>query len=231
MKNIKDYNQFVNEEINLKKALVGGAIAASSLLGSCEAPSDSGYSNTNNTEVSQDYEVSSELPNEVVMSQKFISIGTDMDILDKSDNTVGKVEERIFNFGRTFEYMDNSGNLVAKAKQRVLSLYTIIDITDANGTKIGSVEQEVLESLFSIYSTYSIKDASGRVLAKSKKLEFFTTDIEIEDKSGGSVSITKDYINMFGDTWRLNMNTEIDKRLIIFIPSFVSSTQQSRKEE
>ena len=233
MKNIKGYNDFVNEEINLKKALIGGAIAASSLT-SCDAPSNQferpgSYSPTN-TEYSQTTDQSGqvELPNNMIFSQKFLTIGTDMTILDNNKKELGKIEERVLSLGKKFEYFDNSGKLIATAKQRLLSFYTIIDITDASGSKIGSVEQEVIESLFSIYSIYTIKDSSGKEIAKSKKLTFFKTDVDIKDNSGGNISLSKDFVNLFGDTWRISTSSSIDKRLIVFIPSFISSAHASR---
>jgi uncharacterized protein YxjI len=229
MKNIKKYEEFINEEINLKKALIGGAIAASTLTGCGDGSNNTTSYPTNRVEQSDTQ--TSELPNEIIMSQKFLTIGTDMTILGENDDELGVVEERVLSWGKKFEYIDNSGNLVASAKQRVFSLYTVIDITDASGSKLGSVEQEVIESLFSIYSIYSIKDASGKVVAKSKKLSFFKTDVDITDNDGGSISMSKDFVNVFGDTWRLNMNSNIDKRLLVFIPSFISSAQQERENK
>ena len=228
MRRLKTYNDFINEEINLKKSLIGGAIAASTLAG-CSTDKGSNYHDTTS---SNKIEVTDpkELPNSMIFSQKFLTIGTDMTILDDNGNEFGVVEERVLSWGKKFEYLDNSGNLIASAKQRVFSLYTVIDITDASGSKIGSVEQEVIESLFSIYSIYSIKDASGNVLAKSRKLDFLTTDVDIEGKDG-SISMSKDFINMFGDTWRIDMNSTIDKRLVVFIPSFISSKQSEKESE
>jgi uncharacterized protein YxjI len=231
MKNIKRYEDFINEEINLKKALVGGVIAASTLSG-CDSPNQfkrPGAYSPSDIEYSTEKSEQVELPSSMIFSQKFLTIGTDMTILDNNNKEFGKVEERILSWGKKFEYLDNSGKLVASAKQRVFSLYTVIDITDASGSKLGSVEQEVIESLFSIYSIYSIKDASGKVVAKSKKLSFFKTDVDITDNNGGSISMSKDFINMFGDTWRLDMNSDIDRRLLVFIPSFISSAQQERE--
>jgi uncharacterized protein YxjI len=226
---IKKYDEFINEEINLKKAVIGGVMAGALATG---VVSTTGCETGQRQTTSNNWSTSdiTEIPDDLVMSQKLLTIGTDMDVLS-GNKLVGKVEERVLNWGKTFEYFDNNGNLVAKAKERVLTLYTIIDITDASGNKLGSVEQEVLESLFSVYSKYSIKDASGSIVGKSSKLEFFTTDVDIEDNNGGGISLSKDYIEMFGDTWRVNINSDIDKRLIIFIPAFVSSAQSSRSEE
>lgn len=33
------------------------------------------------------------------------------------------------------------------------------------------------------------------------------------------------------DTWRIDMNSTIDKRLVVFIPSFISSKQSEKESE
>ena len=159
------------------------------------------------------------------MNQKLLTIGTDMEI-----STGGRVEERTLSWGNEFEYFDENGKLIATAKEEVFSLGVVINITDEKGIKIGSVEQEVLESMFSVYSIYSIKDASGKVIAKSDKLDFFTTSVEIEDNYGGLISMDKEYFSI-GDSWSISINSNIDKRLVIFIPSFITSAQSKKSEE
>ena len=83
---------------------------------------------------------------------------------------------------------------------------------------------------FSIYSIYSIKDANGKVVAKSEKLDLFTSTVNIYDNSGTLiVAMDKDFIS-FGDDWDVSINN-IDKRLVAFIPAFISKSQQDKKEE
>ena len=226
MRYLNNYNDFkVNEEIKLKNAIIGGALAAG-LVG-CNTNSSTS-NNQNDPRIEQTQGVSSqdlELSNSFTMDQALLSIGTDMEI-----STGGKVEERTLSWGKKFEYFDANGNLKATAKEEVFSLGVVINISDENGNKIGSVEQEILESMFSAYSIYSIKDASGRVVAESDKLDFLTTTVEIEDNEGGSISMSKKYFSI-GASWDVNINTTIDKRLLIFIPSFVTSAQTKKSEE
>lgn len=222
MKYLNKYNDFkVNEEINLKKAIIGGALAAG-LVGCGPTTEPSNFDPRTEQTDQTDIQTKS---NSFSMNQKLLTIGTDMEI-----STGGRVEERTLSWGNEFEYFDENGKLIATAKEEVFSLGVVINITDEKGIKIGSVEQEVLESMFSVYSIYSIKDASGKVIAKSDKLDFFTTSVEIEDNDGGLISMDKEYFSI-GDSWSISINSNIDKRLVIFIPSFITSAQSKKSEE
>jgi uncharacterized protein YxjI len=231
MRKVKSYEDFVNEEINLKKALVGGALAAS--LAAC-GPND-GKRTTNvepyGTERVQEVEKTfDQLPTTFDMDQELLTFGMDMNITSGGD-TYGKVEERTMNWGRTFELFDPSHKKIASAKQEVFSLYTDIKIKDESGKLIGSLEQEIMDSMFSIYSIYSIKDGSGRVIGKSEKLDFFTTEIDIVDNSGNSlVSLDKAFMSI-GDSWSVKTNGTLDNRIVVFIPAFVSAAQAEKASE
>lgn len=66
MRRLKTYNDFTNEEINLKKSLIGGAIAASTLAG-CSTDKGNNYRDTtssNKIEVTDQ----KELPNSIDMN-------------------------------------------------------------------------------------------------------------------------------------------------------------------
>ena len=228
---VKKYDEFVNEEINLKKALVGGALAAS--LAAC-GPNDNKRSvdiEPYGTERVQEVEKTfDQLPSNFNMDEELITFGMDMDISSGGDN-YGKIEERTMNWGRTFELFDNSRNKIATANEEVLSLYTDIKIKDESGKLIGSVEQEIMDSMFSIYSIYSIKDGSGQVIGKSEKLDFFTTEIEIVDNSGNTlVTLDKEFMSI-GDSWSVKTNGNLDNKIVVFIPAFVSAAQAARKSK
>lgn len=227
MRKIKTYEDFINEELSLKKAVVGAALGAS-LIG-CGPGDKHVVDNPQKTEVVATVEKKfNELPNSFDMDEELITIGTDMDITANGDN-YGKVEQRTMNWGKTFELFDTSGNKVASAQQEVFSLYTDIKIKDENGKLIGTVEEEILDSLFSLYSIYTIKDANGQVIAKSEKLDFFTTSIEIFDHSGNKVvGLEKAFLSI-GDSWSVEFSGNIDKRVIVFIPAFVTSAQAERR--
>jgi uncharacterized protein YxjI len=218
MKHLKTYKSYsIDEEVNWKGALVGGALATG-LVG-CD-PSSSNYQLPDNKTKSEE----SRSSNSFTMDQELLTVGMDMQI-----STGGRVEQRTLSFGNKFEYFDQSGKLKATAKQEVFSLGTVINISDESGNKIGSVEQEIIESMFSMYSKYSIKDASGKVIGKSDKLDFFTTNVDISDMSGGEITMSKAYLSI-GDSWEVNINSSIDRRLVIFIPAFISLAQSEKSE-
>jgi uncharacterized protein YxjI len=155
-----------------------------------------------------------------------------MYITNDNRENFGKIEERVLSWGKTFQYYDNTGKILSTAKQEVFSFGTKINITDESGQKIGSVEQEIIESMFSLHSIYSIKDENDEVIATSKKLDFFTSYVDIFDTSGKFVANFDQRAFTIADKWNCKIeSTQIDKRLIIFIPSFVSSAQSDKKEK
>jgi len=173
-----------------------------------------------------------DIPNNFQMKQKILTFGTDMWLTNDNKDNFGKIEERILSWGKKFEYIDNTGKKLATAKEQIFTLWTKIDITDENGKYIGTVEQEVIESLTSlIYSVYSIKDANGNVIAKSKKIDFFTTFVDLYDMEGKPVASFRKKVFTLSDKWDVNITGDIDKRLIVFIPSFISSAQAERENK
>ena len=70
--------------------------------------------------------------------------------------------------------------------------------------------------------------ANGKVIGKSDKLDFFTTNVDISDMSGGQIAMSKAYLSI-GDSWEVNINSSIDRRLVIFIPAFISLAQSEKK--
>ncbi len=241
---IKKYSKFT-EEMNLKKILVGGVLAASTLacnnpsknielksvddteIGSIKQPNDygSGYSYSDEIKSKSILDA----PNTFRMEESLMSFGLDMSITDDSGNDYGIVEERTMSFTKTFELLDSGRNVIAKGQTEAFSLTTTIDIEDESGKLIGTLEEEIFENLFSLGSLYTIKDANGKVIAKSRKLDFFTTDVSING-SAGNITMSKEFLS-FGDQWEIKYNGSIDKRLVAFIPAFISSAQKERRKK
>lgn len=239
---ITKFSKF-NEEMNLKKILVGGALAASTFacnntstkndiksVNSTEVNTKqpSGYSNSDYS-----YDISTrsimDAPATFRMEESLISIGLDMNITDDSGIDYGIVEERTLSFTKTFELLDSNRNVIAKGQTEALSLTTVVDVKDESDKLIGTLEQEVFENLFNFGSLYTIKDASGKVVAKSRKLDFFTTDVSINGVTG-NITMSKEFLS-FGDQWEIKYSGSIDKRLVAFIPAFISSAQKERRNK
>ncbi|NTU70128.1 hypothetical protein HGB13_04940, partial [bacterium] len=220
MEHLKYYDEY-NEAFSLKKAIVGGALIAG-LAGGGAYMHDRAIEPT---EINQS--VHKDIPNDFSLKQKILTIGTDMYITNGNKDNFGKVEERVVSVSKKFQYFDNTHKLLATANERIFTLYDKIDITDENGAPIGSVEEEILESLTSLYSIYTIRDKDDNILAKSKKLSLLTTDVEIYDLDGNSIAkFHKRYLSsLIAASWDINITGDIDKRLVIFIPSFITSSQ------
>jgi uncharacterized protein YxjI len=225
MKHIKSFQKH-NEEISLKKAIATGAVIGGLATGGAYLHDK----NIEPKEIVQSNHV--DIPNSFQLKKKILSIGTDMYITNDNRDNFGKIEERVLSWGKTFQYYDNTGKILSTAKQEVFSFGTKINITDESGQKIGSVEQEIIESMFSLHSIYSIKDENDEVIATSKKLDFFTSYVDIFDASGKFVANFDQRAFTIADKWNCKIeSTSIDKRLIIFIPSFVSSAQSDKREK
>lgn len=169
------------------------------------------------------------LPPSFTVQEKFFAIGTDTTI-QAGGTTYGRIDQKILSWGTAFTYYDNTGVKIASAKQRVLSWGVQIDIFDNNDVKIGSVREDVLKNLFSIKSHYTILDASDNVIARSAKLDWLATDIKVKTEAGATVAhMHRPAIDFGGATWSVTISEEIDPRLVIFIPSYKTAADNSRK--
>lgn len=226
---ITKFSKF-NEEMNIKKALVG-TLAATAMA--CSNPNSNTTINRVGTEVSapvvkEPTKNIFDAPKKFRMEEKFMTFGLDMQVTDDDNNDYGVVEQRTMSFTKTFELLDSDRNVIAKGKSRAFSFTTVVDVTDADGKLIGTLEEEIFENLFSLGSLYTIKDSNGKVVGKSKKLDFFTTDVSIKGSSG-NINMEKEFLS-FGDQWEVNFNGNFDRRLVAFIPSFISSSQKEKNE-
>ena len=232
MKNIKNYDEFCNEEISRKgllKGMLAGTIALSGIAGGASYMRDKSSAPTE--EVSN---VKKEIPNKFMINEKLFTIGNDFWITNDKRENFGKVEQRILSMGKKFEYFDNTGKLDATAQEEVLTLVNKIHVEDSNGNKIGRIEQEILESFENILNgqnVYSIYDKGGNLVAKSKADAFIKNDVEIYDNSGDLVARFHKPAIGFGDRWYCEVvGDKIDKRLLIFIPCYLSSAASNHKK-
>lgn len=245
MKHIKSFQKH-NEEVSLKKTLATGAI-----LGGLAGGLAGGLVYVHDKSIEPRETVQSQhvdIPNYFQLKKKMLSIGTDMYVTNDNRDNFGKIEERTLSWGRTFQYYDNTGKILATAKQEIFSFGTKINITDENGEKIGSVEQELFEfstfrwvklpsgsflrkiPMLSFYSIYSIKDATGKTIAKSKKIDLFSANVDIFDMSGQFVANFDQ--SGFKMKWDCKIeSSSIDRRLLIFIGPFISAAQDVKREE
>jgi uncharacterized protein YxjI len=161
------------------------------------------------------------------IDQDFVSIGSDFTV-----SSGGVIEERMLNATTTFEYKKD-GSLVAKAKESMFSWGVEVIIYDGTGNKIGSVEEEIIDGLFSMSTIYSIKNADGNVVGKSKKLDFVGTDIDIYDNDQNLVvTMDRPMFNVLADTWHVTVhNKNIDTRLVMFIPCYKTYADDKRSND
>jgi uncharacterized protein YxjI len=228
---INNYQEFINEEIS-KKQILTGALAGTLAIGGIGAGASylRDRSSRPKEEISQ---VKKEIPSNFMINEKMLTIGNDFWITNKEGENFGKIEQRLLSFGKKFEYFDNTGKLDATAQEKLFSLYNIVYVKDGTGKDIGRVEQEILESFGNVLegqNVYSIYDSNNNLIGKSKADLVITNNIEIYDDKDNLVARFHKPAIQFGDRWTCEINkSNIDNRLMIFIPAYISSKSSNSK--
>jgi uncharacterized protein YxjI len=228
---VKKYDEFVNEEISRKGLLgaMGGAILGVGAIGA-------GIANYRDKQIEPTETTTStkkEIPNQFEIDEKLLNIGNDFYITNSKRENFGKIEQRFLSFGKKFEYFDSTGKLDAVAQEEAMSFKSIVNVKDSNGVLIGTIEEEVLESLGNMLegqNVYSILDAQGNVLGKSKSDIIIKNNIDIYDNNDNLIVTFHTPALSFGERWKSEIkDNKIDKRLLIFIPAYISSKSSSSK--
>lgn len=228
---VKKYDEFVNEEISRKGLLgaMGGAMLGVGAIGA-------GIANYRDKQIEPTELTTStkqEIPNKFEVDEKLLNIGHDFYITNSDKDNFGKIEQRFFSFGKKFEYFDSTGKLDAVAQEEAISFKNIINVKDVNGNSIGSIEEEIMESLGNVLdgqNVYSILDAQGNVLGKSKSDIIIKNNIDIYDNDDNLIATFHTPALSLGDRWKGELkDNKIDKRILIFIPAYISSKSSSSK--
>ena len=228
---VKSYDEFVNEEISRKGMIgaVGGAMLGLGAIGAGTAYYRDKQVEPTETTTS----TKQEIPNKFEIDEKLLNIGHDFYITNSEKENFGKIEQRSLSFGKKFEYFDSTGKLDATAQEEVMSFKSIVHIKDGTGNLIGTIEQEVLESLGNMLegqNVYSILDAQGNVLGKSKADMIISNNIDIYDDSDNLIAAFHTPAVSFGARWKCELkDNKIDKRILIFIPAYIPSKSKSSK--
>jgi uncharacterized protein YxjI len=86
--------------------------------------------------------------------QRFISIGSKIDIYDENDNKIGMVEEQIFSswgiYSKYYIY-DENGNKIAKSEKHQL-MSTSFTITDMSGSTICKIKRPMINLMSDSWS-------------------------------------------------------------------------------
>ncbi|CAN5290519.1 hypothetical protein BH11CYA1_BH11CYA1_12490 [soil metagenome] len=174
------------------------------------------------------------LPDSFEVKERMIfKVKSAFDIEANGDH-YGVVTERLVSLKRSFVFTDNSGATVATAYTALLSWGTQIDIVDGAGNSIGTIKEEVFSSMFKTWTTYSILDAKGNVVAYSHKSEIFATDITLESTSGKTVAeVHRGFFNWFGDSWTVTVKdrSAIDPRILPFIAAYKTQSDNDKEHK
>lgn len=225
MKYVKGYDE-VNEEISRKSLATGilaGTLAVGGITGAGIHMRDRAGAPTEEYSI-----VKKDIPNNFNVNEIILTVGHDFWVTNDNGENFGKIEQRTISIGKKFEYFNSTGDLSAVAQARVIDWKTKIDIKDSRGDKIGTVVVEILEGfkskLTKARNTYYIYDANDNLVAKSEAGLIFKNDVEIFDVNDKLIGKFHKNILQFGARWNCEIiSNDIDKRLLIFIPAYITS--------
>lgn len=175
------------------------------------------------------------LPSEFKAKEELISIGTDVR-LEVNRTRIGEIEERTLRLTPTFDLYNIDGKKVAQARQKILSIGTTIEVKDCENKSIGTVKENIFKSFFKTYTSYDVLDATGKLIARSEKLELLATSIVVKSPTGEPImELSRPIFNFITDVWtvRILKANVIDPRIMIMIPAFKTSAdnRERAKEE
>ncbi len=176
------------------------------------------------------------LPSTFSLYEKLITI-TDALELKSGKTSFGKISQRFFALTKRFDWDDAQGNRVAEARAVFFALGSTVDVTDGAGNKIGTIKEEILKSLFKVWTTYRILDASGKQVASSEKVEWLSTEITLKGPDGRGVALLrrgfKENFFRLTDRWDVTVYdaAAVDSRMLVMIAAYKTSVDNDRRRE
>ncbi len=174
------------------------------------------------------------LPSHFRIDEKIISLTNSFTLHDDAKRKIGDITEKFFSWTRTFTYKDAGGGVAAVAHEKFFSWGTQIVVEDAAGRKLGTIKENVFKSLFKVYTSYSILDASDREVAVSEKSDWITTDFRIHDKSGRLVAhMHRGWLNILSDHWDVDLADQkaLDSRVVVMIAAYKTAVDNERRAQ
>ena len=173
------------------------------------------------------------LPSSFVEKEDLTLIGTDM-TLKADGKKFASIEERVLKLASTFDLLDGSDQKIARARHRILTWGATIDITDCEQRPVATIKELVFKSLLSFKTQYEIYNPSGKLIAKSDKLEFFSTDFVFKTPEGVvAFKMHRPTFNWVTDKWEVTVVTpgKVDYRIALFVPAFKTSADNRARSE
>jgi uncharacterized protein YxjI len=116
-----------------------------------------------------------ELPNEMYLTQHWISHTTSFDIETKTQK-IGTLYRRFFSIPLHYDFYDYHDNLLTTARARFFSIGAHFDVYDANKHTLGSVEEQI----FTFFPALTIYSPNGVKLAYAES-NFWGTQFTVYD--------------------------------------------------
>lgn len=127
----------------------------------------------------------------------------------------------------TFHYADTAGNVRAKAWISNAGWGKKVEVKDGSDNAIGTLKKEYWQSGFGS-TVYTVLDGAGREIAKSEKVDWFTTTITLKDLAGRVVAELNRPSRALGDSWTVKVMVPnvVDHRVLIMIAAFKTNADK-----
>ena len=97
--------------------------------------------------------------------------------IESNGQRIGMIKQKLFQLGSHFNVEDLNGNMVCYAQTRFTALGVEYDVFDNYGQRIGTVIEQIIKSMFNFSIIYTVYDAFGNPVAKTKQYEVVKTHV------------------------------------------------------
>lgn len=132
-------------------------------------------------------------------------------------------------FWTSFSYQNAQGQTLAKAS-KIQHLWGVeLQVKDGAGRALGSLYKKMWHGSWTS-TVYAVLDASGREIATSEKVDFFSTNITLKDNSGRVIATLSRPGGQFKDNWTVDIHKPgvIDDRILIAVAAFKTHADDSK---
>jgi len=174
-----------------------------------------------------------ELPNDMLLTQHWISYTTSFDIETKT-RKIGSLYRRLFSIPLKYDFYDDKNNLLTTARLRFFSITAHLDVFDANKSPLGAVK----EKIFTFLPCFTIYAPDGEKLAHAE-FNFWGTQVTVSDaRTDTPIAIMSRPFFRIKNDWAIKLKhkvllTErnIDPSLLLTVLAFQSDREYWEQQE
>jgi hypothetical protein len=108
---------------------------------------------------------------------------------------------------------------------------TRLEIRDANQNKLGFLHHNVTKSAINLRDRLLLLDSTSKELGKTQEIDILNEAVLIKSDEGNEIGEVKRDKKLLGDSWGCRFVGNLDRRILIFLPAFLSVLQDEKKEK